>query len=148
MFARSDLQARRNHCFYLGPFAEPFNTVYSDHVVPALRGLGMTVERADEIFSTDVIIEDVWRGINAANFVIADVTSKNPNVLYEVGMAHTVGKPVVLVTQDMADVPFDLRHRRCVVYEYTPRGCARLEEQLKGTAEALINSRPVVGSGQ
>jgi nucleoside 2-deoxyribosyltransferase len=87
------------------------------------------------VFSTDVVIEDVWEGINSSTFVIADVTGRNPNVMYEVGMAHTVGKPVLLMTQTMDDVPFDLKHRRCVVYEFTPRGCERLEKAIVRTAD-------------
>lgn len=139
LFSRVEMSPRDGNCFYLGPFAEPFNTIYSDHVCGALSAVDMSVERADEIFSTDVVIEDVWRGINRATLIVADVTTKNPNVLYEVGIAHTVGKPVVLLTQDMNDVPFDLRHRRCIVYEYSPRGCQRLEEQLSATAKAVLD---------
>jgi hypothetical protein len=139
IFNRLEIAPRKNHCFYLGPFSEPFNAIYRDHVVPGLAAEGITVSRADEIFSTEVVIEDIWSNIVAATFVVADLTTKNANVLYEVGMAHTVGRPVVIVTQDMDDVPFDLRHRRCIVYSHTPRGCLRLEEQLAGTARFLLN---------
>ncbi len=139
IFNRVEIAPRDNHCFYLGPFRDPFDEVYRDHVVPTLGSEGITVERADEIFSTDVLIEDIWAGIVGATFVVADLTTKNANVLYEVGMAHTVGKPVIIITQDMQDVPFDLRHRRCIEYKHTPRGCQRLEEQLLGTARFLLN---------
>jgi hypothetical protein len=53
--------------------------------------------------------------------------------MYEIGMAHTVGKPVLIVTQDIDDVPFDLKHHRCIMYSYTPKGCAALEEKISGT---------------
>lgn len=139
IFNRVEIAPRKDHCFYLGPFSEPYNDIYRDHVVPGLAAEGVTVSRADEIFSTEVVIEDIWSNIVAATFVVADLTTKNANVLYEVGMAHTVGRPVVIVTQDMDDVPFDLRHRRCIVYSHTPRGCLRLEEQLAGTARFLLN---------
>jgi hypothetical protein len=139
IFNRVDIASRDDHCFYLGPFRAPFDEVYRDHVVPTLGNEGITVERADEIFSTDVLIEDIWAGIVAATFVVADLTTKNANVLYEVGMAHTVGKPVIIITQDIDDVPFDLRHRRCIEYQHTPRGCEELEQQLVGTARFLLN---------
>ena len=65
------------------------------------------------------------------------MTGRNPNVMYEIGMAHTVGKPVVMITQNREDVPFDLKHYRYIVYEYTPRGCQLLEEKLIGTVKFL-----------
>jgi hypothetical protein len=66
-------------------------------------------------------------------------TGKNPNVFYEVGVAHTVGKEVILVTQSMDDVPFDLRHLRCIVYEYTPRGVRALEANLQNTIRGITH---------
>ena len=128
---------RDNHCFYLCPFSEPFNTIYKDHIIKVLTAEGFTVERADEIFGTQPIIDDIWESINSASLIIADVTGRNPNVMYEVGIAHAVGKPVVIITQDINDVPFDLKHYRCLIYEYTPRGCSSLEERLIGTIRFL-----------
>lgn len=139
IFNRIDIRRQPDHCFYLGPFSDPFNEIYRDHVVPTLHREGVTVDRADEIFGTDSLIEDIWASIVGATFVVADLTTKNANVLYEVGMAHTVGRPVVIITQNMEDVPFDLRHRRCIVYQHTPRGCELLEQQLAGTARFVLN---------
>ncbi len=132
-FNKIRFEKRSNHCFYLCPFSEPFNTIYSDHVVPAVKSQDVTIERSDEIFGTQPIIEDIWEGINSASLIIADVTNRNPNVMYEIGMAHTVGKPVIIITQSIDDVPFDLKHYRCIIYEYTPKGCKKLENQLAGT---------------
>ena len=128
---------RRNHIFYLCPFADPFHQVYSDHVKSAAVRSGFTIDRADEIYGTQPIIEDIWTAINCAAVIVADVTGRNPNVMYEVGIAHTVGKHVVILSQDANDIPFDLRHQRCIVYSFTPRGCAQLEEQIRGTLEFL-----------
>lgn len=124
---------KERHCFFLCPFSEPFDAIYSDHVKPILETEGMTVDRADEIFGTQPIIEDIWESINSAELILADVTGKNPNVMYEIGMAHTIGKPVVIMTQEIEDVPFDLKHYRCIVYRYTPKGVAALESQISGT---------------
>lgn len=132
-FNRIRFARRERHCFYLCPFAEPFNAVFYDHVKPALEREGFSVERADEIFGTGPIMEDIWEAINSCEIVIADVTGRNPNVMYEIGMAHTVGKPVLILTQDINDVPFDLKQYRCIVYGYTPRGCRQLEEKVAGT---------------
>ena len=94
--------------------------------------------RADDIFDNKPIIEDIWKHINEAHIVISELTERNPNVFYETGISHTVGKEVVLITQNINDVPFDLRHLRCIVYKYTPRGVQALENNLKNT---ILNIR-------
>lgn len=132
-FGKLQFIIKENHCFYLCPFIEPFNTIYKDHIVKSLKKVGFTVNRADEIFGTQPIIEDIWEEINSASIIIADVTGKNPNVMYEIGLAHTVGKPVIIVSQTIDDVPFDLRHYRCIIYDFTPRGCQQLEEKIIST---------------
>jgi hypothetical protein len=128
---------RDKHAFLLCPFAEPFNTIYADHIRPAVQEVGFSIDRADEIFGTQPIIEDIWTSINTAHVVIADVTGRNPNVMYEIGMAHTVGRPTLIITQDINDVPFDVKHHRCVVYSYTPRGCEQLRKRIARTLRFL-----------
>lgn len=80
-------------------------------------------------------MQSVWDGINRARVVIADLTGRNPNVFYELGIAHTLGKPVVMLTQSMDFVPFDLRQLRCIVYDYKPKIIERLNEQLSELSE-------------
>jgi len=99
----------------------------------------MKCVRSDDIFSNREIIEDVWEYINRSRIVIAEVTGKNPNVYYELGITHTVGKDVILLTQSMDDVPFDVRHLRVIVYEYTPRGAKELEVKLAQTIKTLLS---------
>ena len=96
--------------FVLAPFEEPFNTVYEDHIKPSVERFGgLRCSRADDIYDNRPIMEDIWKAINEARIIISDLSGKNPNVFYETGIAHTIGKEVVLITQSMADVPFDLR---------------------------------------
>lgn len=139
-FTKLKFARRDNHIFYLCPFSEPFDTIYADHIRSIVRSAGFTIERADEIFGTQPIIEDIWESINSAEIIIADVTGRNPNVMYEIGMAHTVGKPVIILTQNIDDVPFDLKHHRCLVYSHTPRGCLELEAKVSGTLTFLKNA--------
>ncbi|MGH2556405.1 MAG: hypothetical protein ACRDHO_11885, partial [Actinomycetota bacterium] len=73
----------------------------------------------DDIFATGKIMDQVWRGIRQATVLVAQLTSKNPNVFYELGLAHALRKPVVLVSSNEDDVPFDLRHIRVILYEQT-----------------------------
>jgi hypothetical protein len=78
-------------------------------------------------------MSEIWSAICKARLVIADCTGRNPNVFYEIGVAHTMGIPVILLTQRMEDVPFDLRHIRFIKYEFTPRGMQKFEKELSAT---------------
>ena len=125
--------------FVLSPFTEPFNTIYADHIRPSIESLrGLRCLRADDIYDNRPIIEDIWRCTNEARILISELTGRNANVFYETGIAHTIGKEVILITQSMDDVPFDLRHLRCIVYEYTPRGIKNFEDNLKNTVLSIL----------
>src|SRR5205809_2960324 len=78
---------------------------------------GLKPVRADaSIFGTGKIIDQIWSGINAAKVLVAELTTKNPNVFYELGLAHALQKPVVLVSSNEDDVPFDVQHIRVIYY--------------------------------
>ena len=85
-------------------------------------------------------MEDVWKGINEANIVIADITNRNPNVFYELGIAHTLGKKVILLTQHIEDIPFDLKRYRIIEYEDNIDGYDKLEIGLKNTISEIFDS--------
>lgn len=123
--------------FVLSPFREPFNAIYRDHIRPAVESLGLTCGRADDIYDNTPIMEDVWRGINEAGIIISDLTGRNPNVFYETGIAHTLGKEVILISQNNDDVPFDLRHLRFYPYSTQLRGPQTLEEDLKRAVNTI-----------
>ncbi len=65
--------------------------------------------------------------------IVAGCTGRNPNIFYEIGIAHTVGVPVVLFTKASDDVPFDVMHLRRIDYDYTPRGTRAFEAALEET---------------
>ena len=112
--------------------------VYTDHITNAVGSLGLKVGRADDFFTAHSVMRDVWTAVYRCRVVIADCTGRNPNVFYEIGMAHTVGKPVILVTQNEADVPFDLRHLRYIKYKYTPPGMRQFETRLTQTIREVL----------
>ena len=116
--------------FVLMPFRADLKPTYDDHIKPVAAKLKMSVARADDFFSSHSIIDEVWSAIAQSRFLIADCTGRNANVFYEIGMAHSIGKPVILITQNEEDVPFDLRHRRFIKYDCTPRGIKEFEKQL------------------
>jgi hypothetical protein len=105
-------------CFVMQPFAQPLGSYYEKIFRPAIEKAGLQPVRADaEIFGTGKIIDQIWRGINNAKVLIAELTTRNPNVFYELGIAHALQKPVVLVAANEPDVPFDLKHIRVIYYD-------------------------------
>ena len=134
-----------DYCFVLMPLADTMDLqeVYANHVKRVIEGrCGLRCERADDIYGISGVMQSVWEGINRARLLIADLTTKNPNVFYELGIAHTLGKPVILITQSMDHVPFDLRHLRCLVYEYKPGRIETFEADLEKTVKTVLSSTP------
>jgi hypothetical protein len=101
------------------PFRQPFNGYYEEIIRPAVAASGLIPRRGDEIYGTQPIIRDIWNNIRRSRIIVADVSGRNPNVNYELGLAHACGKPTVIITRRMHDVPFDYRHLRCIPYNPT-----------------------------
>lgn len=107
-------------CFVMMPFSNPLGSYYEKIYKPAIEKAGLKPVRADdEIFGTGKIIDQIWTGIYSAKILIAELTTRNPNVFYELGLAHALKKPVVLVSSNEEDVPFDLNHIRVIYYDVT-----------------------------
>jgi hypothetical protein len=112
------------------PFSLEMNPIYSV-LCKVANELGLTIKRADEFSSSNPIVSDIWSAIWNTKIVIADCTGKNPNVFYEIGIAHTVGKSVVFLTQDKMDIPFDISHIRYLEYQPNESGLIDLAELLE-----------------
>lgn len=107
-------------CFVIMPFSPPIGAYFEKIYEPAIKKSGLSAVRADaEIFGTGKIIDQIWRGISQAKVIVAELTSRNANVFYELGLAHALNKPVVLVSAGEIDVPFDLKHIRVIYYDVT-----------------------------
>lgn len=122
--------------FVLMPFQERFFCVYEDAIQPALNSAGLRGMHAGEVFDNREIVEDIWESISKARLIIADVTGRNPNVFYELGICHTLGKEVIVLTQSSADVPFDIRHRRFI--EYDTSKLTSLKTRLEKTVKQVL----------
>lgn len=135
IFNGREFLINKQSVFVLMPFTDSRNLqeIYQDYLKPAVDGLGFYCSRADDIYNIKPIIETIWESINKAGIIIAELTGKNPNVFYELGIAHTVGKDVILLSQDINDVPFDLRHLRVIIYDFTPKGIETMKAQLIST---------------
>jgi hypothetical protein len=104
-------------CFVMMPFGPWYDAYYKEIYVPAIKEAGFEPVRADELFSSGSVVEQIWEQIDKAKVLLADLTGKNPNVFYELGLAHADRKPVIFTSGVLDDVPFDLRHLRVIIYE-------------------------------
>jgi len=120
-------------------FGDMIQEVYKEYTKPTVENVGMKCIRGDDIFSVTSVMEDIFEAICEAHIVIGEFTGRNPNVLYEAGIAHTLGKPLICITQNIEDVPFDMRSIRHIVYKTTPSGLRELTTALKNTILSLLN---------
>lgn len=118
-------------CFVMMPFGIWPDNYYKEIFAPAIKDAGMEPLRADELFSTGTVIEQIWEQIQKSKILLADLTGKNANVFYELGLSHAAQKPVVFTSANIEDVPFDLRHLRVIVYDINdPSWGQKLKENL------------------
>jgi hypothetical protein len=111
------------------PFGSGFAGTH-EAIKGACQDAALRCVRADDIWENATIIQDIFNLIIRARVVIVDFTGKNPNVMYETGIAHTLGKLVVPITQSLDDVPFDIRHHRVLKYLPNTEGYAELRKHL------------------
>jgi hypothetical protein len=145
-FAASELITRPGTCFVVMPFAAEFDAVF--HCIKdALEGeLRLGCIRTKDLLGGGDIIEDILRGLATSELVVADVTGRNPNVFYELGIAHMC-KPVekvLLLSQEIDAIPFDLRHFRYIVYTATTPGLEVLCSTLREAVGAVIESHRII----
>jgi nucleoside 2-deoxyribosyltransferase len=120
--------------FVLMPFKKSLNKRYVKVIAPVVRNAGMRVERVDkQSFHRQGITEKIVQQIEAADILIADVSGNNPNVLYEVGLAHAKDKLCILLTDNPEAIPFDLKNKRHIVFS----GAKDLKNKLRKDLKAL-----------
>ncbi len=139
-FDTHDLEYTNGTCFVAMPFASEFYSVWEDYIKPSVGEAGLKPVRVDEKFQSSPILLDILTGILDADLVIADLTTGNANVFYEVGLAHSVKRSsqVMLLTQDLKTVPFDLRHLRCYEYNLNRDGVAASKSNLVKAIKQIL----------
>ena len=123
------------------PFDMEFDGVYAA-IKQASVACDVRCLRADDIWEEPAIMQDVFNLIFRASVVVVDFTGKNPNVMYETGIAHTLGKEVVPISQTLADVPFDMRHHRVLKYLDNAEGLSKLSKDIAAKFRQLGIERP------
>jgi hypothetical protein len=112
------------------PFGAGFRSAH-DAIKAACDGAGLRCLRVDDIWEHSTIIQDIFNLLLRARTVIVDFTGKNANVMYETGIAHTLGKLVIPISQSLEDVPFDMKHHRVLKYLPNAEGYADLQSELQ-----------------
>ena len=138
---------RVNEAFVLMPFTLGWSNRVWQRIKEISHEQNFGCKRADDIYGHN-ILEDIWTAINESAVIIADVTGRNPNVMYEVGIAHTLGKSVILLTQEVNDIPFDFRGYRHIDYTDDVDGFAKLTRELPNfLRERHRGDSPLISTG-
>ncbi len=140
---RKDREDEKNlSVFVVMPFSKQFTDVYNKGIKPLVQKMDMKCIRADELFRSKPIMEDILNLIYDSEIIIADTTGRNPNVFYELGISHTTKESVIIISQSLDDVPFDLRHLRCLIYSASKDGLKQLQFVLfKTMLEIIIDEK-------
>ncbi len=130
VFDLPDVPVNDNLVAVMMPFDAAFKPVY-EALRSAIAEIGMICQRADDIWENDHVVQDVALLLSKAAVVVCDLSGRNANVFYETGIAHTLGRGVVLIAQSAGDVPFDVAAIRYIRYLPNGEGLAKLGDELK-----------------
>lgn len=125
VFQAPDGHVELDLCAVMMPFREEFGGVYKA-IQAAATTCRLRCLRADDIWEDTTVVQDIFSLIFRAQVIVVDFTGKNANVMYETGIAHTLGKHVVPISQSLDEVPFDMRHHRVLTYLRNSEGLAAL----------------------
>lgn len=135
-FADESFRVDPQACFVIMPYSQPWSRGVYRRIRELVNGLGFHCRRADEFFDR-VVLADIWRRLNEAAFVIADLTGENPNVYYELGIAHALGKETIAIIQQGSALPFDQRGFRVLEYAYVGTEVLGLDPHLADWIDSL-----------
>lgn len=114
--------------FVIMPFSKNFDDIYQLGIKDTAKSLNVDAYRLDEELFNEGMLDKIYKEIENSDFIIADLSEKNANVFYELGYSHAIGKLTILLTKNSDDIPFDLKHRRHIIYGDSIK---HLQEQLK-----------------
>lgn len=126
--------------FIVMQFSKPYNELYAEVIKPVCEKFGVTAVRGDEEFGPGIIVADIARQIAESKVIVAEITPTNPNVYYEVGYAHALNKPTILIAERETKLPFDVSPFRILFYENTIEGKRRIEEGFRKHLQAILSS--------
>ncbi|MBI1916250.1 MAG: hypothetical protein HYS12_16195 [Planctomycetes bacterium] len=138
LFQDFAVQRKAPTAFVAMQFGEPYDTLYRTVIRPKAQALGFEVARIDEVPGPGIIFQDIQKKIEDAKVVIAEITAPNQNVYYEVGYAHALNKPTILLAQRGRDLPFDIRSYRVIFYDDSIGGKPQVEKILREHLQSIL----------
>jgi nucleoside 2-deoxyribosyltransferase len=120
------MSQRKHEVFVAMEASEPYDALHASVIRPIVEESGLEAYHA-----AGLMLEEAAQGIRRAKLVIAEVTPANPNVYYELGYAHALGKPTLLLARRDTKLPFDLSVHQCLFYDATPEGMQQLTVRLR-----------------
>lgn len=130
VFTIPKVDIKNNLVSVMMPFRANFDSVF-EGIKRACSSVGFDCLRADDIWNNSTIIQDIFELIYKSKIVIVDFSTRNPNVMYETGIAHTLGKTVIPISQNIDDVPFDMKHHRVLNYLINEQGINEMIDKLE-----------------
>jgi hypothetical protein len=140
VFTVPESPANQNLLAVMMPFDAAMAPV-STAIQKSAQANGLECKRGDDIWNSSVVVQDIFELIYKAFIVVCDFSGRNPNVFYEAGIAHTLGKHVIPITQNNDDVPFNLRHHRYIHYLNNAEGLSALTAKLEERVGGLLEQR-------
>jgi len=137
------VHSEKPKAFVVMQFSSPFNELYIDVIKPICDEFKLNVLRADETYGPGLIIADITKEISESRVVIAEISPSNSNVYYEVGYAHGLNKPTILIAEKSIKLPFDVSPFRTLFYENSIAGKKQVEEGFKKHISAVLSDRDV-----
>ncbi len=140
-FPKTEVAEVRPSAFVIMPFSEPYDSLYRDVIKPIADRCGFDINRVDEIRGPGIILNDIQEQIQRAHVVVAEISTTNPNVFYELGYAHALEKPAVLLVQreKLNQLPFDIRGYRAIPYDDSISGKRVVERNLEQNLRAVMH---------
>ena len=129
----------RGTAFVMIPHRPEFEALYRDVVAPALEGLGLDVSKGNDISEPGAILPQVWSRIRSAELLVAVATGLNPNVVYELGLCHGIGRCPILLVRRAEELPFNLRALRSIEYGDDEAGLEKLRRDLTDLARSVLD---------
>ena len=137
-FENFTVERRPGKVFVVMQFSEPYQQIYQEVIRPVVEGFDLRAYHVGEVFGPGIILQDIVQGIIESEVVIADITPVNQNVFYELGYAHALGKPTVLLAERGKQLPFDVSGYRVLIYDNTIAGKRGVEDGLKKHLNAIL----------
>lgn len=124
-------------CFVIMPFDAEFKGIFNTIIKDTAQELGFTCQTAEEA-TTGHITKTIFESIYFAKVIIADLTNSNANVFYELGVAHSIGRKTILISQDKT-IPFDISHDLVIFYDNSIQGGEKLRNDLDKSLRKILN---------